>query len=72
MMWSTLDVPVNIAKWTMAKLVCRQEIQQKLQDEIDDIVDDRLTAMWSNWIIRHTKAILPQVNPFFYWLKIQF
>lgn len=38
MMWSALDVPVNIAEWAMAELVCHPEIQKKLQAEIDNVV----------------------------------
>lgn len=38
MMWSALDVPVNIAEWAMAELVRRPEIQAKLRGEIDEVV----------------------------------
>lgn len=38
MMWSGLDVPVNISEWAMAELVRHPEIQQKLQHEMDDVV----------------------------------
>jgi cytochrome P450 len=38
MMWSGLDVPVNITEWAMAELVRHPEIQRKVQQEIDDVV----------------------------------
>ena len=41
MMWSGLDVPVNISEWAMAELVCHPEIQQKLQEELNNVVGNK-------------------------------